>query len=181
MGTWANFVGYQLVWFAAVLGAARGWTWPAVLALGLFAAWQLRASRVRKSDVRLVGAALVCGALLDGLLRSTGVLGYAAGALALPSGGAPLWILALWVSFALTFNHSLQWLAGRTLMCAVLGAVGGPLAYAAAARVGAVTFPAPAWHSVAWIAVGWAIACVGLGSLARLWQGSAWAPGSVPS
>jgi hypothetical protein len=181
VSTWANFVGYQLVWFAAVTGAARGWTWPALLCVGIYATWQLGVSRVRGSDACLAGAAMLCGALLDGLLRTGGVVGYAAGALALPSAGAPLWILALWVSFALTINHSLQWLSGRPVWCAVLGAAGGPLAYAAAARLGAVTFAVPASHALAWLALGWCVACVALVSLARLWRGDPWISRSVPT
>jgi hypothetical protein len=119
--------------------------------------------------------------VLDGTLRAFAVVHYAAASPALPAGGAPLWILALWVAFALTFNHSLQWLAGRRLLCAALGAAGGPLAYAAAARLGAVTLMTPTWHAVAWLAAGWGIVCVLLGSLARLWRGPEWVAGSVPS
>lgn len=174
MTRWANFAGYQLVWFAAVCGASRGWTWPALLALALFAAWQLAVSAERTADVRLVGAAVLLGVVLDGGLSASGVLHYAAGTAALPPGGAPLWILALWVAFALTFNHSLRWLAGKPLLCLALGAAGGPLAYLAAARLGAVSFAAPTWHGLVWLAGGWAIACALLGSLASVWRGQGW-------
>lgn len=172
MTRWANFVGYQLVWFAAVCGAARGAYWPAVLAVVLFASWQLAISAQRGPDARLAGVAVLTGVVLDGLLSATGVLHYAAGAPAVPPGGAPLWILALWVSFALTFNHSLRWLVGRPLLCLGLGAAGGPLAYAAAARLGAVSFASPTWHGFVCLAVGWALACTLLGSLAGAWRRS---------
>ncbi len=182
MDRWTNFAGYQLVWFAAVLGASRALTWPALLVMGIFAAWQVGVSQQRASDLRLCAIALLAGVVLDGALSACGVVHYAAASPGLPAGGAPLWILALWIAFALTFNHSLQWLVGRTLLCAALGAVGGPLAYAAAARLGAVTFVTPAWHAVAWLAAGWAVVCVLLGSLAQLWRGRGeWAAGSVPS
>jgi Protein of unknown function (DUF2878) len=181
MDRWTNFAGYQLVWFAAVIGASGGWTWPALLFTGIFAPWQLGVSQQRSSDLRLCGIALLAGVVLDGALRACGIVHYAAGSPGLPGGGAPLWILALWVAFALTFNHSLQRLVGRPLLCAALGAAGGPLAYAAAARLGAVSFSAPAWHALGWLAIGWAIACVLLGSLAKSWRDTAWTAGSVPS
>jgi Protein of unknown function (DUF2878) len=181
MTRWTNFVGYQLVWFAAVWGASRGWTWPAVLAVAVFAAWQLAVSAQRAADARLAGVAMLTGVVLDGVFSATGVLHYAAGAPALPPGGAPLWILALWVAFALTFNHSLRWLAGRPLLCLALGAAGGPLAYAAAARLGAVSFLAPVWLGVLCLAVGWAVACTVLGSLAAAWRGRTWTHTPVSS
>jgi hypothetical protein len=181
MSRWANFAGYQLVWFAAVCGASRGLTWPALLVMALFAAWQLSVSPSRTADLRLVAAALLMGAVLDGAFSASGVLHYAARSAALPPGGSPLWILALWAAFALTFNHSLSWLTGRPLLGLVVGAAGGPLAYLGAARLGAVSFAAPAWHGLLGLADGWAVACALLGSLARAWQGPARAAGPVSS
>ena len=181
MTSWANFAGYQLVWFAAVCGASRGRIWPALLAMSVFATWQLAVSESRAADLRLVGTAVLLGSLLDGVLNTSGVLHYVSGSPALPAGGAPLWILALWVAFALTFNHSLRWLTGRPLLCLALGAAGGPVAYLAAARLGAVSFAVPAWHGLLGLAASWAIACALLGSLASAWRGQAWAERPVSS
>jgi hypothetical protein len=130
-----------------------------VLAAALFALWQLAVSSERAGDARLIGTALLLGALIDGGLARSGLLSYASAAPALPPGGAPLWILALWVSFALTLNHSLRWLRGRLIPAVLTGAIGGPLAYLAAARLsGAVSFAAPAWQPLAALALGWAVA-----------------------
>ena len=41
MRFWANLIGYQLVWFSAVIGAGRGLAWPGVAAAGVFVAAQL--------------------------------------------------------------------------------------------------------------------------------------------
>jgi hypothetical protein len=154
-----NIAGYQAVWFLAVYGAAAGRVWPALLAAALFALWQLAVSRERAADLRLIGMALALGMLIDGALARSGLLAYASAAPALPPRGAPLWILALWVSFALTLNHSLRWLRGRFVPAVLTGAVGGPLAYLAAARLsGAVSFAAPAWQALAGLALGWAVA-----------------------
>ena len=159
MSVLGNLLGYQAVWFLAVYGAGAGRAWPALLAAALFALWQLAASRERAADLRLIGAALALGVLIDGALTRSGLVSYASAAPALPPGGAPLWILALWVAFALTLNHSLRWLRGRLVPAILTGAAGGPLAYLAAARLsGAVTLATPPWQALAGLALGWAVA-----------------------
>lgn len=168
MNIWSNLVGYQIVWFVAVIGAGRGLAWPAVLAACAFVAWQLATSRHRLFDLHLIGIALLLGLLLDGSLAFGGWLRYAAAAPAVPSGGAPLWILALWAAFALTLTKSLRFLHKRLWLAAAFGALGGPLAYLGAERGwGAVVFVAPAWQGLLGLALGWALAIVILTRRAR--------------
>lgn len=170
MKLWTNFLGYQAVWFAAVIGAGNGLWWPGVAAGAAFVAWQLAASAHRGADLRLIGIALACGCVIDGGLGATGLARYGAFAPALPPGGAPLWILALWASFSLTLNSSLGYLRGHPVAALVLGAVGGPLAYSGAARGWqALAFEAPTWRALAWLACGWALAMPLLAGLARRW------------
>lgn len=180
MSLWANMLGYQVVWFVAVSGAGRDLAWPGVAAGGIFAAWQLARSAERALEVRLILVALALGALLDGALAASGLLHYAAPAPALPPGGAPVWILALWLAFALTLNRSLRWFQGKVLWGALFGAIGGPLAYAAAARLaGAVTFAAPMWHGETAVGAGWGASFALLCSLGLRWRtlGAAAQPG----
>jgi Protein of unknown function (DUF2878) len=155
--TLGNFLGYQIVWFSAVYGAAGGLAWPGVATALLFAIVQLALSRVRTADVLLMATAILVGSVLDGGLAYTTLVRYAAPWPALPPGGAPLWILALWGAFALTLNHSLGCLRSRTYAAMALGAIGGPLAYAAAARVQAVVFATPVWRPILILATGWAL------------------------
>ncbi|MGB7931118.1 MAG: DUF2878 domain-containing protein, partial [Gammaproteobacteria bacterium] len=65
------------------------------------------------------------------------------------------WIVAMWVLFASTLNVSLRWLRGRWMLATLLGAVAGPLAYYAGAKLGGVviTEPLPAFTA---LAAGWA-------------------------
>ena len=168
--TWANFLAYEAVWFVTVYSAGRDRTLPGVLAALAFACLQLAVSEQRGADVRLIAAALAVGTLLDGTLAATGVVQYSSTPPALPPGGAPVWILALWAAFALTLNHSLRWLRGRPLVGALLGAVGGPLAYISSSRIsGAVTFAVPEWRAVVCLAVGWGAAIALLAYLAGEW------------
>lgn len=160
-----NVLGYQAVWFAAVAGAGHGLWWPGPLAAVLFAAghfgWATGAAG-RAADLRLAAVAALCGLLLDGTFAYTGLVDYAprgADAVSLPPGGAPLWILSMWMAFALTLRHSLAAVCRRPALTALLGAVFGPLAYLGAERgFAAAAIGEPRWQALALLALGWAIA-----------------------
>jgi hypothetical protein len=152
----ANFIAYQLVWFVVVASAGRDAPAIGIVAALTFVALQLAISTERASDISLVVIAVVLGFGIDGTLATTGLVRYAA----LPDlWPAPPWILALWAAFAMTWNHSLAWLRGRPIIAALLGAVGGPVAYLAAAHgFDAVALPASRATSLAVLAIGWGIA-----------------------
>lgn len=168
MTFWSNLLGYQLVWFLLVTGAADGRLWPALLAGALFVAWQVGTSRHPLSDVRLLGVAVLLGMLVDGVAAATGWLHYASPSPALPPHGAPLWIVVLWACFSTTINRSLAVVRGRPWLAALLGGIGAPLAYLAAAR---------GWHAVTlspvtgllWIGACWALALPVLATLGQRW------------
>ena len=147
-----NFAAYQLAWFAVVLGAAHGHAWAgtAVAILVTVAHLWMRRDPL---ELKLVGVAAVMGLVLDSALAASGQVRFAsAGSLPI----APFWMLALWITFATTLNHSLRWLMQRPVVAAIGGAVFGPLAYLAGAKLGALTLPSPAIAlpllAVAWIA-----------------------------
>ncbi|MDN5780944.1 MAG: DUF2878 domain-containing protein [Luteimonas sp.] len=168
---WGNLAGYQLVWFAAVIGAGRGVAWPAVVASVLFIAWQLALSLRRGRELRLLALALGLGLLIDGGLSLSGLARYATPAPAWPTGTAPLWILCVWMSFAMTVPQSLAFLQPRPWLAAIFGAVGGPLAYLGAARGwGAVAFVAPAAFGLSVLALAWAVAMPLLSTLSARWS-----------
>ncbi|KAA5923305.1 DUF2878 domain-containing protein [Achromobacter xylosoxidans] len=165
MRFWANLLGYQLVWFSAVIGAGRGLAWPGVVSALVFIAAQLACSAEWRADLKLAAAALLCGCLLDGALSALGWAVYAADAWP-----APRWILALWAAFALTLNHSLAYLRPRRWLAFAFGAIGGPLAYWGAARGWqAVQFDAPAWRATAALALGWGLILPALTRRAHRW------------
>ena len=168
MGGVINFVAYQAVWFAVVASAAHGRAELGMGAAVIFAAAQLALSRRRVADLRLMAAAIALGVVIDGALGVCGWLRYASPEPALPPGGAPLWILCLWAAFALTLTRSLAWLMPRPWLAALLGALGGPLAYAGAARgFAAVELAPPAARGFAGLALGWGAALALLAYLAR--------------
>ncbi|WP_305803961.1 DUF2878 domain-containing protein [Stenotrophomonas sp. YIM B06876] len=159
MNAWVVFVAYQLVWFAAVIGAGHGLAWPGAVAAITFVVWQLLRRAARGQALLMVTLGIVLGLLVDGGAAMAGLLHYAAADRALPAGGAPLWILGLWACFALTFEQSLAFLCRRPWLALAFGAVGGPLAYWGAQRGWqAVQFGTPLWAPLLWLAVGWALA-----------------------
>lgn len=166
MKFWLSLIGYQLVWFAAVIGAAHGVVWPALTGLFVYAATQLSLARNIRVDITLAATALVLGFLLDGGLIRMGLASYAA---PWPSASlAPAWILALWAAFAMTFTQSLTWLQHRLWLAVPFGLIGGPLAYLGAARGWqVVSFTSPNWHGLLWLGVGWALATPLLAWMAR--------------
>jgi hypothetical protein len=174
---WVNLLGYQLVWFINVSGAGHGMVWLGVMASITFVISQLLLSRHPRVDIRLLAVAVLLGVVIDGVLSASGGARYGAPVPALPSGGAPLWILGIWASFALTLNQSLVFLRARPLLALLLGGVGGPLAYLGAARGWqALVFQEPIWPALAWLAFGWAVALPLLAALAQGWTTAARAP-----
>lgn len=166
---WVSLVAYQTVWFAAVIGAAHGLVWPALVALLVYALGQWALSHTLRADLLLPTTAIVMGFLIDGTLAHTRMARYDA---AWPSAAlAPIWILSLWAAFSMTFTKSLAYLQKRLWIGALFGAIGGPLAYLGAARTfGVVRFAEPAWHGLLVLSVGWALATPALAWLAARWS-----------
>jgi hypothetical protein len=159
-----NAIGYQVIWSMGVLGAARGTPAWGIAAALLFVLVQWSLSRYRRNDLVLLVVSVTLGIAIDGAFNTSGWLHYAS---AQPALLAPAWVLAIWAAFALTVNHSLQFLQGRPLLAALLGAIGGPLAYIGAARLGAVTWAAPSVQLTLALAVAWGVAVPLLAEIAR--------------
>ncbi len=152
----ANLVSFQLVWMATVGGAAQGWWWAGPLAVLVFAAWQVPLSSAPRADLKLMAIAAGAGFVIDSALVLSGLLTFRT---PLPwDFAAPVWIVALWVAFALTLNHSMDSLKRRPLLAVLLGLIGGPLAYWLAARVwNAVDLNSSVWLTLAVIGAVWGI------------------------
>ena len=124
--TLANVLGNQAVWFVAVIAAGQGRAWPGVLAAAVFVLSQLWRAPQRRDDIRLVGLAILCGLVVDGVASAQGWVVYRAASFG--DLVAPPWILALWASLAVTLNSAMRALQSRLLLGALLGGIGGPLA-----------------------------------------------------
>jgi hypothetical protein len=164
-----NMLAFQATWLAAVGGAGRGWWWCGPLALAVFAAWQLPASRWPRADALLMLVAGIVGFGLDTLWVRLGLIEFAQ---PMPwVHVAPAWIVALWMGFALTLNHSMAVLKTRPAAAMVLGALGGPLAYVVAQNAWqATTLSQPAWQPLLALALAWGVLTPLLLALATRFQ-----------
>jgi Protein of unknown function (DUF2878) len=156
---WINLLGYQITWFITVTGAGHGKFWPACVFSAALCAGHLATSSWRALDTRLIVLSALLGTFLDGFLATTGLLQYSTPLPSVPLIGTPLWIVTLWIAFSTTLTRSIGWLRGRRWLTIVFGALGGPLAYWAAATGGTViAFPKPAWQGLLAVSIGWALA-----------------------
>jgi hypothetical protein len=155
----ANFILFELAWFAAVIGGARGWPNLGALPAIAVVAIHLAAHRPHlKQEVMLVLGVTALGVIVETAFIFLGTLQYVGtnGTSVLP----PVWIAALWFAFGTLPHGSLEWLSGRIWPQLLLGAVFGPLSYLGGARLGAATMGEPIVISLAVIGCGWALAMV---------------------
>ena len=151
-----SLVAFQIVWFALAIGAANGSAWPGMaLALGAVALHVATAIERFRAGAMIVACGLV-GLAAETCLLHLGLVRYASPGWS--EGAPPAWLIMLWLAFATTLP-ALRSGLGDTYRAkaAALGAIFGPLSYAAAARIGTLTFSGPVWRG--WLAVGllWAI------------------------
>ena len=156
-----NFLLFQIAWFACVIGAAKGMPWLGVGITLLVVAWHLYTAKNGKAAFTLIIIALVIGALYDQAMLFYGFIDYqhhgwtAIFGETINNELVPVWILALWAGFTTSLNVSLRWLRSLPIVAILFGAIGGPLAYIAAQKLGAVTLYGN--QSYIALSVGWAL------------------------
>ena len=154
MGLIKNFIGFQIGWFACVVGAAQGYPLVAVAVASIIVILHLLRDNNLYSELCLIISAVFIGIIWESLLLASGWLAYDS------SGGAsifaPIWLVAMWALFATTINHSMAWLKNRYFLALLLGAVFGPLAFIAGENLGAVVF-LDRTMALTLLAVGWAV------------------------
>lgn len=150
-----NAVLFQILWFAAVLGGAHKILWPAILAAAVMFGWQLAGKRRHPSDIKVICTAIVLGLAVDSTWIGLGLMQFAD-----PRPFvwlSPIWMVLMWAGFALTINHSMMWLTAHPVLPALMGLIGGPMAYLAGERLGAVEYLANTLLISGLLAVVWAI------------------------
>jgi Protein of unknown function (DUF2878) len=154
-----NFVLFQIGWFACVVGAAKQMPWLGVIVVAAIVAWHLSQANNAKPELILLAIALAIGGVFDQAMLSSGLISYQAHGwefLNNPNALVPAWILALWAEFVTILNVSLKWMRNKNLVAILFGAIGGPLAYMGAEKLGAVTLHNLPLTYIA-LGIGWAI------------------------
>ncbi|MCQ4347534.1 DUF2878 domain-containing protein [Pseudomonas stutzeri] len=157
-----NALLFQASWFACVFGAERPWLLGVpTLALLAHFLWVAR----WREEGRLVASALIAGSALDSFLLQLGVFDFGE-----PRQLIPLWLALLWALLGTTLNHCLAWSARPWWLGSLLGAVGGPLAYWAGARIAGVGLPLGTLPSLLLLAAIWALVIPVLHGFAALYR-----------
>ncbi|MBX9675223.1 MAG: DUF2878 domain-containing protein [Methylotenera sp.] len=154
-----NFVLFQIGWFACVIGAAKQMPWLGVAVVIAIIIWHLTQAKQAKKELQLLFITLVIGGTFDQIMLNHELISYQAHGWS--NSIVPVWILALWAEFVTVLNVSLRWMKElktpvRWLVSVLFGAIGGPLAYIGAEKLGAVTLNNLPISYIA-LGVGWAI------------------------
>jgi len=144
-----NALLFQLGWWVCVLGGDG--VALAFVAGALLLHWCC--SRPDAAEWLCIALSAAIGCLLDSSLHSFGILRFAETA----GFGIPLWLVALWLLFATTLNHSLRWLQARGWLAMLLGAAAGPLSYWGGEQLGAAQFGVAAPVACLILAVCWGL------------------------
>lgn len=143
-----NAMLFQLGWWTCVLmGQGPG----LLLALALvgvhIALWG------NTAETRLLFKVALLGSLIDTGLMHLGVITF-------PNWEAawiPPWLMLLWLLFATTLRHALDWLAPHPVLAAGLGALGGASSYLAGGTLGAAALPLGTFWSMLIFGLIWAL------------------------
>lgn len=150
-----NFLLYQLGWFCCVLGAAWGYPISGALWALVLLLVHLLLVETPQAELRLVLSACLFGVVIDSSQQALGILIFT------PDPGwpfwLPLWVFVIWAQFASLLRFALNWLAGRYLLGAGLGLVGGPFAYWGGVNIGAAEFGENLLVSITSLALVWAM------------------------
>ena len=162
MRTLVNLVLFKGVWISAVVGAASGRSWPGAVSLTASVGIQaMRSVPVRLPGPYVLAGVVALGFVADSALTLASLVGFPERAAA--AWPPPAWMSVLWLNFGTTLDESLAWASKRPLLAGVSGAVGGPLAYVAGQRAGAISI-GPGMRPILAIAAVWAVAfpCVAI-------------------
>jgi hypothetical protein len=128
---------FQVAWFGTVLGAAHNMPWLSLLFVPPALVLHLVFTPAWMEELLLAIGATLAGLVFDTALIWAGV--YSPVPFLFHPPLSPLWMVLLWVNLATILTTSLRFLQGRYWLSAMMGAVGGPMAYYSGARIGAMT------------------------------------------
>jgi hypothetical protein len=160
-----NFVLFYSGWFGCAYGLALGWWWLGPIAALIVVGTHLLFSLERRRAVEALAVVTLLGPLIDTALLSLDAVRVTEPRLL--GIYAPPTLIALWAIFGTTFHSSLGWLCTRPVLSVPFSAIGAPLTYIAAERLGALEIVGGWSVGLIYIVVSWV-----LGLPALLWVSS---------
>ncbi len=151
-----NYALYQTGWLACILGAA--WDRPvtgALVAAALIAV-HFAITDAPGTGLRLLLITLAIGIVAEWVQVKSGTYTFRSGVVV--AWMSPPWLLLMWAQFATTFRSSARAIMTVPARAAVFGALGGPIAFIAGERLGAVTLATPVAPALLRLGVVWGVA-----------------------
>ncbi|MCF7981122.1 MAG: DUF2878 domain-containing protein [Pseudomonadales bacterium] len=150
-----NFILFQVGWLSCVIGGASSvYHWVGVTVVAAIVAVHLLRSCTIINEIMLILITTLLGTTWDSVLMGAGLLAFNNGVVF--DALVPFWMISMWVLFATTLNVSMQWMKNRYLLAIVFGAIGGPFAYYAGHRLGAIEF-SHTTTALLIVGAGWAV------------------------
>lgn len=146
---------FYFAWTLCLYEASISHTYYSLLLIIGFISYYFYFSSNRKADLLLVMIVLTLGPLSDILYVQLGVLNYHSqlqDSFFFP----PWWVFSLWALFAVNI-HLFAWLVNRWFLAVLFGAIGGPLSYLSAIRIGSASILMPLPIVLLLIAFLWAL------------------------
>ncbi|MFS1524864.1 DUF2878 domain-containing protein [Microbulbifer sp. 2304DJ12-6] len=156
----ANALLFDIAWPLCVI-VARPWIIVPFTLINLFLHLAFVAN-LRREPLWLAGVFLF-GVGVDSVLFHLGLLQNQSG-----QPWPPLWLICLWLNFAMTLRYSLVFLQRNLWLAAVLGGIFGPFSYYTGAFLnGTVALHQPLWQSLLVLSLLWALMLPGFARTAR--------------
>jgi len=154
-----NAVLFQLAWFSAALVS-----WQLAMALVVAVAVQLLWVQKDKAfHVMFVAMVVALGIVMDSLFAVLGVYVFKNSPDTVL--GFPIWLMCMWLAFAMSIRMSLDWLFAKPKIFIVASAIMGPVSYVVGRNLDLIGFENQhiPWMMLAWAA--WASLACGVSRL----------------
>lgn len=158
-----NYALYQAGWFAGVLGAGWGYPWAGFATAVALITVHVILTPQRTVELRLIALATITGFVVEIVQLASGTYRFPSGMMV--AGVSPPWLLALWAQLATTFRYCLRGIVLRPARALLFGGLGGPIAFLAGERLGAVQFTSPLLPGLVRLSLAWLLA-LGIFSMA---------------
>ena len=162
-----NAISFQVVWFICVQGTSLF----AVLATLVLIIIYQYSFKPRPKIWKLLIVFSLIGYIGDNIIAAAFKVNYAGVALPLfESLTSPFWLLALWLSFATTLNHSMLWLFNKSYITLIVAIFIVPFSYFAGITLSGSTFTYSSDSLLYWLfflaeGIWWAILLLSYGSI----------------
>ena len=149
-----NILGFYVCWWLSVYGAIQGEYFLGPKSLFFYIIIHFVFVVDNKIEYLYILICTLLAFLLDSILLNLNIIGYE-GILSKKYNIAPLWVVSLWVSYALSIFHSFKILQKNYNSAKLLGFFSGPFIYFSFSQMGIIHFLFPPLFVLTLISILW--------------------------